>query len=189
MGPHDVDHGVSAEFRKIIDADDRIIVAKPDIVYARFKFDEIVDVRSAFSCPVHVADDAAEGKISLGIAAGQLLEYFEHAVLIEAAVAQVRFGVGSKFKLTALPGGDRVDAFGSQSLEVIVMLIGVNDVDCPVAAGESVLNKRKQDTISFVGAVKEGTDMPYLAELGAGEGDGCRGRLDGLCLLYRSPLD
>jgi hypothetical protein len=94
MGPHNVDHGVSAKFRKIVDADDRIIVAKPNIVHAGFKFDEIIDMGSVFSGPVHVADDATEGKFSAGIAAGQLLEYLEHAVLIEAAVAQVRFGVG-----------------------------------------------------------------------------------------------
>ena len=143
VGAHDVDHGVSAEFCKIVDADDRIIVTEPDIVHAGFKFDEIVDVRSVFSGPVHVADDAAERKVSLGVAAGQLFERLEHAVLIEAAVAQVGFGVGAKFKLTALLRGGRVDAFGGQSLEMVVVLIGVNDVDCFVAAGETILNKRK----------------------------------------------
>ncbi len=188
MGPHDVDYGVSAKFREIVDADDCVIVVKPDIVHAGFKFHEIINIRSVFSGPVHVADDAAEGKVSLGIAAGQLLECLEHAFLIEAAVAQVRFSVGSKFKLTALLSSDRVDAHGSQSLEVVVMLIRVNDVDCLVAASESVPHKRKQDAIPFVGTVEESTDVPCLAKLRACKGDGCRSRLDCLCLLYGSPL-
>jgi hypothetical protein len=69
-----------------------------------------------------------------------------------------------------------------------VPLIGVDDVDCFVAAGESILNKWKQDTISFVGAVKERTNMPHPAELGAGKRNGCCVRFDGLCLLYECPL-
>jgi len=68
------------------------------------------------------------------------------------------------------------------------MLNGVIHVDCFMTAGESVLNKGKQDTISFIGTVEKRTDTPCLAELGAGEGGGCRGRLDGLFLLYGSHL-
>lgn len=41
---HDVDHRVSAEFRKGVGADDRILVATPNIIYPRFKLNQIVDV-------------------------------------------------------------------------------------------------------------------------------------------------
>src|SRR5260370_18757416 len=60
MSSHDVDHRVSSKLRKRIHADDHIVVATPHIVHPRFELDEIVDVRSPFSRPIHVADDATE---------------------------------------------------------------------------------------------------------------------------------
>ena len=69
MRAHDVNHNVSAEFRKAVGADDRIIVATPHIIDPRFKLDQIVDVRLTVRHPVHAADNATKGKSSLGIAA------------------------------------------------------------------------------------------------------------------------
>src|SRR5882762_1192141 len=86
MRPHDVDDRVSTKFRKIVHADDRIVVATPHIIYTRFELDEIVDVRSTFGRPIHVADNATERKSSLGVAAGKLLEHLQHPILIEADV-------------------------------------------------------------------------------------------------------
>ena len=51
MRAHDVDHRVSSKFRKIVNADDRVVVAAPHIVNTRFELDEIVDVRSTFRPP------------------------------------------------------------------------------------------------------------------------------------------
>jgi len=96
MRPYDVNHGVSPEFREMVRADHRVVVAAPHIIHARFELDEIVDVRSRFSRPIHTAYNAAEGKSSRGVAAGCLFEYFQHPILIEAAVPKVRCSVGAK---------------------------------------------------------------------------------------------
>ena len=74
MRPHNVNHSVSAEFRKMVRTDDRIVVASPHIVDPRFKLNQIVDVRLTVRHPVHAADNATEGKSSLGIAARHLFE-------------------------------------------------------------------------------------------------------------------
>jgi len=69
MRAHDVNHSVSAEFRKVVGADDRIVMATPHIVDPRFKLNQIVDVRLTVRHPVHAADNATQGKSSLDIAA------------------------------------------------------------------------------------------------------------------------
>src|SRR6266481_9901262 len=52
MRAHDVNYSVSAEFRKAVGADDRIIVATPHIIDPRFKLNQIVDVRLTVRHPV-----------------------------------------------------------------------------------------------------------------------------------------
>src|SRR5580692_4133292 len=74
MRPHDVNHRVSSKFRQIIGADHGIVVAAPYIIHTGFEFDEIVHVRPAVSGPFHVANDAAERKTTIRVAARQLLE-------------------------------------------------------------------------------------------------------------------
>lgn len=52
-------------------------------------------------------------------------------------------------------------------------MIRVNDVNCPVATLEPVLNKWKQHTILFIVAIEERTHVPCFVKLGAGKGNGC----------------
>ena len=94
---------VSAKFGEVVHADDRVIVTAPDIIHPRFEFYEIIDVGSTFSRPIHVTDNATEWKSALSVAAGQLLEHSQHAILIETAIPKVCFGVAQKFELPSLP--------------------------------------------------------------------------------------
>ena len=146
-------------------------------------------MRSTFSRPIHTADNAAEGKSSRGIAAGRLFEYFQHPILIEAAVPKVRFSVDAELQLPAPLGGGRVDSYRSQPLQMVTALIRINDVHGLVATLESVLNERKQHAILFVVAIEKRADMTYFAERGAGKGNGCRGPLHGVFLprFFREP--
>lgn len=64
------------------------------------------------------------------------------------------------------------------------MPTGVDDMNRFVATRESVLNERKQQTIGFVVAVEERTDVTCLAELGTGKGDGFHGRSHNVFLSY-----
>lgn len=84
--PHDVDHRVAPELAQMVSADNRVFMAMPHIVYAGFKLNDIVDVRSILNCPIHTTANAAEGKSSTGVSTGQLLEYPQHSVLVEAAI-------------------------------------------------------------------------------------------------------
>ncbi len=112
MRAHDVNHSVSAEFRKMIRTDDRIIVAAPHIVDPGFKLNQIVDVRLTVRHPVHAADNAAQGK-SLRIAACHLLERLQHAILIEPTVLKVGFSAAPKFELAASLDSGRVNSYAS----------------------------------------------------------------------------
>ncbi len=44
MSSHNVDYRIASEFREVVDTYDRIVIALPNVIHARFKLDEIVDV-------------------------------------------------------------------------------------------------------------------------------------------------
>src|SRR5712672_312901 len=100
MRPHDVDHGVTAEPVQVVRANHRIVVTTPQVVDARLEFNELLDERTTLCCPVHSADDATERKPVVRATAGELLEYLQHPMLIEAAVAKVRVRVRPNLELT-----------------------------------------------------------------------------------------
>ena len=87
MRPHDVDHRVTLESTQVVSANHRIVVTIPQIVDAGLEFNEPVDVGSTLCCPVHSADDPTERKRVVRVTAGELLEYLQHPIWIEAAVA------------------------------------------------------------------------------------------------------
>jgi hypothetical protein len=134
MRPHDVDHSVPAEFRKIVSADDRVVVVAPHMIYTRLELNQIVDVRSAFCRPFHMADNAAERESSLGVATGQLLEHFQHPVLIEATVSKIYVGVRPKLELPALPDGGQINPSRGQLPQMTSILIRIDHMDRLVAA-------------------------------------------------------
>jgi hypothetical protein len=172
MRPHDVHHGVSSKFRKMVGADDRVVVATPHLVDSRFKFNQIVDVGSIFNRPVHPADNAAERKSSLGVSAGYLIEGLQHSILIEAAVAKVGFGVCPELELSILLGRVGVDPDRGEPFEMVALLARIHDVNGLVAALEPVFDEREQYPVLFFLTVEKCADMARFAELGAGEGDG-----------------
>ena len=182
MRPHDVNHRIPSEFREIVGADHGIVVAAPYIIHTRFELNQVVHVRPAVSGPFHVANDAAEWKSAARIAASQLLEKLQHPVLIEVTVTKICFGVGSKLELAAVLGGRRIDARRSQALQMIVMLPRIYHVDGLIATLKPVLYEWKQHAVLFVVAVEKCTDVTYVAELGAGQGNWGHGVLHGTYL-------
>src|SRR6266850_2740394 len=173
MRPHDVDHRVTAESAQVVRANYRIVVTIPQIVDARLEFNELVDVRSTLCPPVHSADDATERKPVVRVTAGELLEYLQHPMLIEAAVAKVRVRVRPNLELTRSLSGGGIDADRRQALQMIFMLVRVDDVNRFVAAREAVLDERQQHPIFLIVAVEKRADMACVAELRAGERNGC----------------
>jgi hypothetical protein len=125
MSSHDVNHRVTPKPTEMVSTDDRVVMAKPYVVYTRLELNYVIDMRPIFNRPVHAATNAAQRKSSLGVSTGQLLKYLEHPILIEAAIWKVDFGIGPKLELPALLRGRRVDARGSQALQVVLMLLRV----------------------------------------------------------------
>src|SRR5579864_2482518 len=113
MRAHDINHRVSAEFRKAVGADHRVVVATPHIIDSRFKLNQIVDVRLTVRHPVHAADNATQGKSSLGIAARHLLERLQHAVRIETTILKVGFSAAPKFELAVSLHSGGVNSYAS----------------------------------------------------------------------------
>ena len=110
MSSHDVNHCVTTKTAEMVGTDNGVVVPKPYVVYTGLELNHVIDMRSIFNRPVHTATNAAQRKSSLGVSAGQLLKYFEHPILIEAAIWKVDFGVGSKLELPALLRDRGIDA-------------------------------------------------------------------------------
>src|SRR5258706_8670522 len=172
MRPHDVDHRVTAESAQVVRANHRIVVTIPQIVDARLELNELVDVRATVSCPVHSADDATERKVVV-LVTGKLLEYLQHPMSIEAAVAKVRVRVRPNLELTRSLSRGGIDPDRRQALQMIFMLVRVDDVNRFVAAREAVLDEGQQHPIFLIVAVEERADMACVAELRAGQRNGC----------------
>ena len=113
MRAHDINHGFATEFRKVISADDRIMVATPHIIDPGFKLNQIVDMRLTVRCPVHAADNASQGKSSFGIVVCHLLERPQHTILIEPTVLKVGFRAAPEFELAASLDSCRVNSYAS----------------------------------------------------------------------------
>ena len=165
MRPHDVDDGIASELSQVISADDRVVMTEPDVVYARLELNHVIDMRSTFDGPVHAATDAAERKPSVGVAAGELLEYVDHSILVETAVGKVHFGVGPELELAAVLRRRGIDARGNQASQMILVLLRVEDVNGLVPTFQSVLNERKQHAIFLFIAVEKRADMTGFNEL------------------------
>jgi hypothetical protein len=174
MRPHDVNYRVSSKLRKIVRADDRVIVVSPYVIDTRFELNEIFDVRCTFCCPVHMADNAAQRKSPRSVAAGELFEDLKHPILIETAVPEVGLGVGAKLELSALLRGCRIDPSFGQALQMVGVLIRIHDMDGFVATLEPVLYERKQYSVLFLVAIEKRADMTRFAELRTGKGNGYR---------------
>ncbi len=172
MRPHDVDHRVTAESAQLVRANHRIVVTIPQIVDAGLEFNEPVDVGSTLCCPVHSADDPTERKRVVRVTAGELLEYLQHPIWIEAAVAKVRVRARPNLELAGSLSGRRIDPDCRQALKMIFMLVRVDDVNRFVAAREAVLDKRQQHPIFLIFAVEQCADMACVAELRAGQRNG-----------------
>jgi hypothetical protein len=125
MSSHDVDHRVTPKTAKMISADDGVVVAQPNVVNTRLELNHVINMRSIFNRPIHATTNTAQRKSSVGVSAGQLLKYLQHPILIESAIWKVDFGVGPKLQLPALLRDRRVDARGSQPLQMVLTLLRV----------------------------------------------------------------
>jgi hypothetical protein len=125
MSSHDINHSVTPKTPEMVSTDDRVIVTKPHVIYTRLELNHVVYMRSIFNRPVHTTTNAALRKSSLGVSAGQLLKHLQHPILIEAAIWKVDFRVGAKLELSAMLRDRRVDARGSQALQMVLALIRV----------------------------------------------------------------
>ena len=125
MRPHDVNHRVPAKTTEMVSTDHRVVVTKPHVDYTRLELNYVIDMRPIFDRPVHATTNAAQRKSSLGVSASQLLKYLQHPILIEVAIWEVDFGVGPKLELPALLHDRRVDARGSQAMQMVLMLLRV----------------------------------------------------------------
>jgi len=180
MRAHDVDHRVTAKFPKVIGANHSVVMAFPYVIDAGFKLDQIVNIGMPFCRPIHSTNDTAERELSGSIATGDLFERMEHPILIELSLAKVCFNVSSKLELASTLRCFWVNPCRDQPLEVFAPLVRVDDVNCLVAAFESILNKGEKYPILFVVAVKECANVAGFCELGTRKRNGSRG-------LHNSP--
>jgi len=56
VGPHDVDDDLPAKLGEIVDSNDRVLVARQNIVESGLVLDQVVDAWPIFERPFHVRD-------------------------------------------------------------------------------------------------------------------------------------
>ncbi len=167
MRPHDVNDGVTPKFVKAVGADDGVVMAAPNVVHSRFELDDIVNVGSICNRPVHPATNAAERESPVRVTASHPLERRQHPVLIEVAIPEIFFRIEPNLELSAPLASCGVDPECCQSLQMVMPLIRIYDMNRFVARLEPVLDERKQDPILLVVAIEKRTDVTYLVELRA----------------------
>jgi hypothetical protein len=173
--PHDVDHGIPAELRKMIGADNGVVVSAPNIVHARFKLDHILDTRSISRRPIHSASDAAPWESFHAPGRSRhLFECCQHPVLIETSISQIDFGIDQDLKLSALLTGGCVDTRPGQALKMVVARLGIDYVYGLVSTRQAFPNEGKQDAILFFVVGEKGADVAHFTELRTGQRDWLR---------------
>jgi len=158
----------------MVGTNDGVFVATPNVIYARLELNDIVDMRSIFHRPVHTTANPTQRILPAAIAAGQLLEYRDHAIWIETSIRKVDFGVDAKLQLAALLRRRRVDSRASQALEMVLTLSRINHMNCLVATLEPVFYEWKQDPVLFIIVIEESADVTRLFELGTSKRNGSR---------------
>src|ERR1700722_20403923 len=113
----------------MVGADRRILVTAPDIVHTGFELNDVIDVRSAFRRPVHMADDATDRKSTVPAPARHLFERFKHPILIEYPVSQVRLGVRAELELPLSLGRFQIDSRRSHSTPMVNALNRIDDMN------------------------------------------------------------
>jgi hypothetical protein len=174
MGSYQVHHGVATELREIIDADNGIVMLAPDIIDLCFKLDQVVNARRMTVGPFHLTNNPADGICAISRASSNALERLKHTVLIEPTVGKIGLGAVAKFQLAANLCCRGVDTDSSQMLDMAIATAGAENMDCFVAAVETVLNEWQENTILFVFAIEESTDVPCLRQLGTCKWDWLR---------------
>lgn len=94
----------------------------------------------------------------------RFLDEGKHNVGIEAPTTQKRLLHRRHLELPALLHRRHGDAGELQSPEMFLPQLGLDDMERPVAALESLLDERKQDTVLLVRVVKKGADMTLCAK-------------------------
>ncbi len=191
MRPHDINHLVAAKLPEMVGANDRVFVTPPNLVHPRLELDDIIDMRLISNRPVHTTTNATQRICSPGAVAGQLLEHRDHAIWIENAIRKVSFGIAAKLELPGLLRNRCVDTHFGQSLQMILTLLRIQDVNRLVARLESVFYEWKQDPILFFGTVEESADMARLVELGTSKRNGSRYLLHSISQqdIERAPVE
>ena len=58
MGPQDVNDGVSSKLAEMVGTDNCVFVPTPYLIYPRLELNHIIQMRSAFNCPIHTTANA-----------------------------------------------------------------------------------------------------------------------------------
>ena len=164
MGPHDIHDDLPAKLGEIVRSYDRVPIPRQYIVQPCLVLHEIINARTVFQSPFHVGDEASQRKSLPSPVLQHLLDQSQHPVLIEVAIPQICIGPVAQFELPALFCGGHIDGGRRQSAQVFLTELRIYDVEGLLAAGESLLDERKQHPILLVVAVEKRADMTWRAK-------------------------
>lgn len=170
MRPQHIDDDRTAQLGEVIHADDGVVVPGQDRVQPCLALDPLIGVGAVLEdSPCDVGNETSEGKAKRGSGFERFLDEGEHSVGVEAPITQKGLLHRRHLELTAMLCRRHDNAGRLQSPEVFLPQLGIDDMEGPVAALESLLDEWKQYPVLLVRIVKEGTDMTWCAKHRAGE--------------------
>src|SRR5262249_26359283 len=129
-----------------------------------------------------VRDQAGQWEAQRRSGLERFLEEGELRLLIEASASEVGLLRRRHLKLAAAQRRLHVDAGAPQLLDMLLSVLGREDMIGALAALEAVAHERQQRLVLLLRRAEKGADMPVATEHRAGKWNGCRGRVHGMVL-------
>src|SRR5258705_3308455 len=167
MGAQNIDRDAAVEEVGVIRTDHRIVVARQHVIQLRLVLDPLIDAGPVLWVPedcLRVRNQTSEWEAKRGPGLERFLDEGEHSVLVEAPTTQVGLLRRRHLELTAALRRRHVDAGAAQLLEMLLSVLGGEDMIGALTALEAVAHEWQQRVVLLLARTEKGADMPILAE-------------------------
>src|SRR5260370_15468045 len=164
MRSHDVHHLSSIELAAIVGAHHYVSISRQDVIQTGLVFNQVVDSGQGLESPFRACNHTSQSKTLVGTRLKNLLNEYQHAVLIKITLLQVSVLPRVDFQRPMLFFLISIDSRSLKAAQMIVIKSWMDDMKCPFSTLDAFSYEGQEHTIFFFGSVKESADMPMLIE-------------------------
>src|SRR6266850_61935 len=167
MGAQNIDGDAAIEEVGVVRTDYCIVVARQHVIQPRLVLEPLIDGGPVLWVPedcLRVRNQTSEWETKRGPGLERFLDEGEHSVLVEAPATQVGLLRRRHLKLTAAQRRRHVDAGAAQLLEMLISILGGEDMIGALTTLEAVAHKRQQRVVLLLRRTEKGADMSIVTE-------------------------